>query len=196
MKKVLIALESDFSNEVFKDNFFKEGFQVATTSDGEEALAIINTEIPDVVLVDINLPKKNGLEIINELKKAEKTKRIPVVIYSRTGAQEHREKAMDYEARDFVVGLSDSPHDVVLKVKAHLGKQKTYIFPLSPDHEPSREITRDMGMRKGVKCPSCNAEMFLHLIRDLSLGKNNFKLSFTCSKCGFRSSASSQTKQQ
>jgi len=192
MKKALIALGSDFSNEVFKDNFFKEGFQVATSANGKEALEIIKTEAPDIIVADINLPEIGGLELLDKLKEKEETKRIPVIIYSRTGAQKHREDAMDHEARDFVIGLSDSPHNVVLKAKTHLGEQKAYLIPLPKESEISDTITRDLGLGGGPKCPSCSSGLSLHLLRNLNLGKNTFKVSIVCPKCEFRSTTPSE----
>lgn len=189
MKKILVALGSDFSNEVFRENFFKEGFQVATASNGEDALKVVTAEAPDIVLADINLPEIGGLELIDKLKENEETKRIPVIIYSRTGSEKHREDAMDYEAKDFVIGLSDPPRSVALKIKAHLGEQKAYLFPLPRDDDFSKDIMRDLGIGSGSKCPLCSADLFLHLLRNLSLGKDIFKVSVVCSKCSFRSNA-------
>lgn len=187
MKKILIALSSDFTNKIFEDSFFKENFQVATTTSGEKALEIINQSIPDIIIADANLQDVSGFQILETLKENEKIKRIPVIIYSRTGSEEHREKAMDYEAKDFIVGLSDSPRDVVSKTKSHLGEQAAYVFIITEENkEVGLQLVRDIGYEGGTKCPQCGSYLSLYLLRNLSLGKNTFKISLVCSRCTFR----------
>jgi DNA-binding response OmpR family regulator len=187
MKKILIALTSEFTNKIFEDSFLKENFQVATTTSGEKALDIISQSIPDVIVADANLQDIDGFSILEILKEKEGTKRIPVVIYSRTGSEEHREKAMDYEAKDFIVGLSDSPRDVVSKIKSHLGEQAVYVFIIDEKNKDiGLQIARDIGFEGGTKCPSCSSDLSLYLLRNLALGKNTFKISLVCSKCSFR----------
>ncbi len=192
MKKVLIAIQSKFTNESFRENFFQEGFQVATTTSGREALEIINQAPPDAILADANLPELNAFEILERIKDNEKMERIPFIVYSRSGAEEHRERAMDLEARDFVVGLSDPPKDVVMKVKSHLGEQKAYILDISSDMESGAEIARDMGYKYGARCSSCNNTLSLHLLRNLSWGENAFKVSLICPRCSFRHGINSE----
>jgi PleD family two-component response regulator len=187
MKKILIALSSEFTNKIFENSFLKENFQVATTIRGENALEIINQDIPDVIIADANLDDINAFDLLEILKKNEKTKRIPFIIYSRTGAAEHREKAMDSEAKDFVVGLSDSPRDVVSKIKSHLGEQAVYVFTIDEKNKHiGLQLARDIGYEGGTKCPHCSSDLSLYLLRNLSLGKNTFKISLVCSKCTFR----------
>ncbi len=186
MKKVLIALSSVFTNETFKDIFFQEGFSVATTDSGQEALNILTKNPPDIVIADANLPDLNAFGLLKAMNEKEEIKRTPLIVYSRTGSEEQREMAMDYEARDFVIGLSDSPKNVVLKAKAHLGEQKAYMLSLDPKKPETLELARDLGYGGGYKCQSCSNLLSLHLLRNLNLGKNTFKLSLVCSKCSFR----------
>ncbi len=189
MKKVLIALESSFTNETYQENFFNEGFQVATTTSGEKAWDILSKAPPDAVIVDANLPEINAFEMIRRARENENTRLVPIIVYSRTGSNEHREKAMDYEAKDFIVGLSDSPRDVALKVKSHLGQQKAYVLDICSDEDAATEITRDLGYGGGTKCPSCSKNLSIHLLRNLNLGKNTFKVSLICTGCSFRHGA-------
>jgi len=187
MKKILIALTSDFTNRIFEDSFLKENFQVATTTRGERALDIINQDLPDVIIADANLDDISAFALLELLKKNEKTERIPFIVYSRTGSGEHRDKAMDCEAKDFIVGLSDSPRDVVSKIKSHLGEQAAYVFAISEKNKDAAlSLARDIGYEGGTKCPTCSSDLSLYLLRNLSLGKNTFKISLICSKCSFR----------
>lgn len=187
MKKILIAIASDFTNKIFEDSFLKENFQVATTSNGRKALEIINQSPPDVVIADANLQEIDAFSLLDALHENEKTKRIPFVVYSRTGSEEHREKAMDHEAKDFIIGLSDSPKDVVYRIKSHLGEQAAYVFRIDEQNmEVALLLAKDIGHEGTLKCPTCNADLSLYLLRNLSLGKNTLKASFVCPKCSLR----------
>ncbi len=183
MKKILIALESSFTAQALQDNLFKEGFHVATTDSGREALEIIREAPPDMVLADANLSEIDAFELLDNLKKDESTKKVPVIVFSRTGSDYHRERAMDYEAKDFVVGLSDTPRAVTLKIKSHLGVQRAYNFDIRPDEESSSRIAEDLGYKDGTRCPKCKTELSLQLLRNLSLGENVFNVSLVCLRC-------------
>ncbi len=190
MKRIIIALESDFTNGVFKNNFLEEGFDVvATTTSGAEALQIINEMVPDVVLLDTNLPEVDGFDILNAIRNNDTTRRMPVVIYSKSGSEQHYEKALDYEANDFIVGISDSPKDIVTRVKAHLGEQKVYIFDVDSDINTASKMAADLGFTDNLNCSVCGAKLQLHLLRNLNLGKNIFNVSFACSSCAYRFTA-------
>ncbi len=183
MKKILIALESSFTAQAIRDNLFQEGFHVATTDSGREALDIIREAPPDIILADANLSEINAFELLENLKKDESTRRVPVIVFSRTGSDYHRERAMDYEAKDFAIGLSESPKAITLKIKRHLGVQRAYNFEIPPDEESSIRLAEDLGYNKGTRCPSCKEKLSLQLLRNLSLGENVFNVSLVCPNC-------------
>ncbi len=183
MKKILIALESSFTAQGIQNNLLKEGFHVAITNNGREALDVIREAPPDLILADANLSEMSGFELLEALKKDEHTKRIPFIVFSRTGSDTHREMAMENEARDFVVGLSESPKEVSLKIKRHLGVQRAYNFDIQPEGESSIMIAQDLGYKEGTTCHSCGAPLSLQLLRNLSLGENVFNVSLFCPRC-------------
>lgn len=185
MKKILIALSSEFTLEILKANFLKEGFQVATVNNGEDALNFIKDNTPDVVLADANLPMLDAFELLDKIKENESTKRLPVIIYSRTGSEKQYEDAMDHEARDFIVAHSTSPENIVIKIKSILGEERSYSFGIENNLEQAKIIAHDLGI-DDLKCPNCGKMLSLHLLRNLSMGKNNFKVSFVCPYCSSR----------
>jgi len=162
MKKILIALSSEFTSEIFKEEFLRENFQVATINDGNRALEIIKKVAPDIILADANLPGLTAFELLDKISEFERSKRVPLVVYSRTGSEKQREEAMDHEAKDFVVGLSDSPKAIVLKIKSHLGEEKSYLFDLSRNLEEGRKISQVLGYPPEMRCPKCGTIFCLH----------------------------------
>ncbi len=196
MEKALIVIASDFIRDMYQESFVAEGFEVVTTDNGTSALQLAKEELPSVILCDVailppassrhnGLAELGGFELLKALREEEKTTRIPVVIYSRMGSEEHREKAIQLEARDFIVGTSESPQQVAVRVKSYLGEQKAYMIHFIQDAQV-QELAKDLGYDENIKCSTCGSGRVLYLLRDLSRGeKNNFRLSFICPRCSF-----------
>lgn len=186
MKKILIAIDEDFVRRVYSSLFQEEGFQVIEAKGGKEALDLARKETPDIILADISLSEMNGLELLKSLKKEELTKKIPVVICARFENEEIRKKAIELEAKDFIERSRTTPPEVVLKIKIHLGEQRTYQLIIGQDLYPNQKLSKlseDLGYEGSLKCHRCRNPLSLFLIRDFSKGKNYFKVSFKCPKC-------------
>jgi len=183
MKKILIAIDDDFIRMVYSRIFADEKFEVLKTKSGKEALDLAKKEMPDIILADVSLSEIGGLELLEALKKETLTKRIPIVIFAQSEKGEDRKKAMELEAKDFIVGILMSPPEVLLRVKAHLGEEKTYQLAIGRDLKEVKDLARDLGYHPNLLCPKCNIPLHLFLIRDLTKGKNYFKVSFICPRC-------------
>lgn len=104
-----VLLVEDNSGDVFlikeaaKQAF--EDLDITVASDGREAARILNKEvlIPDLVILDINLPYKNGMEILKEMKDSAMYKSVPVVMFTSSSDVNDREKALKLGAKDYVV---------------------------------------------------------------------------------------------
>lgn len=82
MKKVLLVEDDPFIRDITSIKLAEREYSVQTAQNGSEALASLEKEIPDVILLDLDLPDISGLEIIEKIKKDENWKQIPVVIFS------------------------------------------------------------------------------------------------------------------
>lgn len=108
----LFAIEAKLSHE---------GFEVDTTTTAEEGLKKIEDK-PDIILLDLLLPKMNGFEFLEIVKKDPKTKDIPVIIISNYGAKNNVERGLKLGAIDFIVKLQYSLEEVVEKIKSAIFK--------------------------------------------------------------------------
>ncbi len=180
--KIHVALPIDYPIDSFKEAFVKGGLEVKISNNVKETLKMIPENLPEAILIDINLPEEGAFEVLSKLRESEETKNIPVIIYSKTGSEDHREKAMDYEVADFVTGYGNSPKDIAAKLKKVTGMQKAYTFDISCDKEVGKEIAEDLNY-KGTVCPSCEKDLALYLLRDLSVGENVFQVSLVCPHC-------------
>jgi DNA-binding response OmpR family regulator len=101
-KKILIVDDEQFILMALTDAVENEGFVCLTASDGEEALAVARREKPDLILLDIMMPKKDGFEVCKELKSDPETKHIPVVMLSAKSQAVDIEKGKQVGADDYV----------------------------------------------------------------------------------------------
>jgi len=186
MPKILLAIYDDILRRAYKEVFEEEKFEVLETNNGMKAIDLVFAFKPDVVLLDVFLLAKNGFEVLKTLQENESTKKIPVLIFSQVGRESEKLQAMELGARDFIVGSFTLPKDVVAKAKIHLGFQKSYQILLDErNSKVAKELRVDMGYSPDYNCPRCGIPMALFLIRDLSKGKDYFKLSFSCPVCGY-----------
>ena len=99
----------------------KSNFRVVTAADGEEALARARESTPELILLDIVLPKKSGMEVLEELKKDEKLKHIPVIILTNLDDEETISKAVALGARGYLLKADIDLQEVVDKTIEILG---------------------------------------------------------------------------
>jgi len=185
MKKILFAIHDDFTRRLYFQLFRKEKFEVLEAKNGKEALDLAIKERPDVILADVFLSEIGGLELLESLKKEVTTQRIPVVIFTQIEREGDRIKAMKLEAKDFIVGNLVPPLEVVFKIRMAMGEQKTYrLLTCKENLTEVKELAKDLGHTPTLKCPYCSSPLSLFLMRDFSKGRNYFKISFICPKCG------------
>jgi len=117
MTKVLIAEDDRFISSAYKMKLAKEEFEVELAYDGEEAIAKARTFSPDIILLDLIMPKKDGFETLKELKNDPKLKAIPVIVSSNLGQKEDKDKALAIGALDYFVKSDISLSDLIEKIK-------------------------------------------------------------------------------
>ena len=122
--KVLLVEDDLFLSKILSSKFKKEGFLVELAMDGEEGLKKVKSFAPDIILLDLIMPKKNGFEVLEEIKLNDKTKNIPVIILSNLGQNSDVSKGKELGAVDYLVKANFSLKEVVAKVREHLAKSK------------------------------------------------------------------------
>lgn len=183
MNKIIINISDDLTRRICSKFFTDDNFEVIEEKNGKNAMVLIEKETPDIVLADVFSEEIGGLDLLKTLKEKEITKKIPIIIFSQNEREGDRQKAMELEAKDFIVGVFNSPAEILLKVKSHLGIERTYQLTMNKGEEKTRELARDLGYDSNLLCSKCNTLLQLFLIRDLNKGKNYFKVSFICPKC-------------
>lgn len=122
--KILLAEDEPFLSGMYQTKLKIEGFDVAAAADGEEALAKLEKEKFDVVLLDIMMPKLNGFEVLNNIRNGanKELAKIPVIILTNLGQKTDIEKGLLLGANDYIVKANFTPAEVVDKIKKHLNE--------------------------------------------------------------------------
>ena len=121
MKQILIAEDDKFLVTALADKLERDGFVVRRAKDGLEAMLLLKESKPDLVLLDLIMPKKNGFEVLAEMKADPQLKDVPVLVLSNLGQETDVAKAKSLGAQDYLVKADVQLAEVVVKVKKLLG---------------------------------------------------------------------------
>ncbi|MCL4472987.1 MAG: response regulator [Actinobacteria bacterium] len=119
-KRVLIVDDEASLRTLVRANLEVDGLQVSEAVDGNEAMAMLKKSQPDLILLDIMMPGKDGIEVLEDLASDEKLREIPVVLLTAKGEQEDLERGASLGARGHITKPFD-PEQMVRTVKAALG---------------------------------------------------------------------------
>jgi two-component system, OmpR family, alkaline phosphatase synthesis response regulator PhoP len=125
MTKILVVEDDKFLDSAYRAKLTKTGFEVQIATDGDEALQTLQSFVPDIILLDLVMPKKDGFATLEELKKSEKLKHIPVIVASNLGQKEDLDKAKALGARDFIIKSDLSLDALITKILEILQASKT-----------------------------------------------------------------------
>ena len=120
--KIVLAEDDRFISLAYKDGLSRAGFEVVHAADGAEAVKKIKSEKPDIVLLDVIMPEKNGFEVLEEINKDPKVKNIPVIVLSNLGQDSDIKRGKELGAYDYFVKSNLSMADVVEKVSEYFNK--------------------------------------------------------------------------
>lgn len=131
-KRILIVEDEVPFQEIYRDILESEGYETEVAGNGEEAIEWLEYNTPDLVLLDIILPKQSGLDVLRHIRDATSTKNTPVVVYSVIDDQEQIDRALKMGANDFTIKGQTAAYDVIEKINTLLG-----ILPMQQD--PAQE---------------------------------------------------------
>lgn len=121
-KKILLVEDEDLIIKLLQKKLLSEGYDVAIASDGEEGMKAIKESKPDLILLDIIMPKKGGFEVLEELNRDADLHDIPVIIISNSGQPMELDRAQRLGVRDWLIKTEFDPKEVLDKVIKQIGK--------------------------------------------------------------------------
>lgn len=123
MKKILIIEDEQILGEIINKKLSSEGYSVTLAVDGQQGVDMAMKIVPDLILLDLMMPKMNGFEVIETLKNYDVTKSIPIIVISNSGQQTEIERVVDIGVKDYIIKAQFSPDDVIEKVKKYLNEE-------------------------------------------------------------------------
>lgn len=114
--------EDKFISDMYNDKLKEQGFEVELTTSGEEALEKISEIKPDLILLDLLLPKMYGLEFLKIIKKDPALSQIKVIILTNINLKEDAQEGLRLGADDFVIKAHFTPTEIMNKIKKVLNK--------------------------------------------------------------------------
>ncbi|NTV40802.1 MAG: response regulator [Candidatus Moranbacteria bacterium] len=121
MAKILIIEDDLFLKNALGEFLTAEGFEVSSAIDGEAGIQKAFAEKPDLILLDIVLPRKDGYAVLQEIKSNVETAEIPIVLLTNLGSVSDVEKALELGATTYLVKADYKLDEVTMKIKEILG---------------------------------------------------------------------------
>ncbi len=122
MKKILFVEDEEVLQKTFGEVLKQEGYEIINALDGEEGWNLITKIKPDLVLLDLMLPKINGFEVLTKIKQSPDTKGIPVIILTNLEKTGDVEKALRLGATTYLVKTQYTLEELLEKIKKTLGE--------------------------------------------------------------------------
>jgi DNA-binding response OmpR family regulator len=115
--KILLVEDDSFLLNMYATKFELENFDVVVAEDGEKGIRMAKTEKPDIILLDIMLPKIDGFDVLKALKKSQETSNLPVILLTNLSQKDDIDKGLALGAVDFLIKAHFMPSEVVEKIK-------------------------------------------------------------------------------
>ena len=120
-EKIVLIIEDDLSlAKILQTKLSASRYNVMTVADGEKAIELLGSVVPTVILLDIMLPKKNGLEVLEWMISQPALKDVSVVVISNLGNEKDIQSALELGAKEYIVKANASLAQIVDKLKAYL----------------------------------------------------------------------------
>ncbi len=120
MKKILFIEDESALQKTFGEILRQEGCEMISALDGETGLRLAETEKPDLILLDLILPKVHGFDVLKQLKENKTTKEIPVIVLTNLEKMGDIERAIELGAKTYLVKANYSLEEVIGKIKSAL----------------------------------------------------------------------------
>ena len=118
VKAHILLVEDDvFLANIYRTKFEMEGFKISTADNGETGLVEVKKKKPDIILLDVLMPKMDGFAVLEKLRADEETRNIPVILLTNLGQKDDVDKGLEMGAVGYLIKAHFKPSEVVDKVK-------------------------------------------------------------------------------
>lgn len=166
LKKILIIEDDHTLGEILLNKLSSEGYTAYWEQNGNTGLKKMREAMPDLVLLDIVMPEKDGYEVLEEVGKDKALKNIPIIIISNSGEPLELKRILELGAKDYIVKADFSPNEVLDKVRKYINRDG-----ISLDEDEKKKAA-------GIKILIVEDDPFLVSLATGRLEKEGYKISF------------------
>ncbi len=181
--KVLIVDDDEEIRKYYKNIFLENNLDVLEANDGLAGLNIAVENDVNLIMTGIAMPKMNGFDLIEMLRKNIRTANIPIIIFSHLGRKEDQEKAKEIGIKDFIIKGFNTPIEIVNLIRGRIEGNKEireYALDINETRMDTQKIIQDLGLNPSLRCPKHpNEKMALLLIADPEK-PGEFRAKFIC----------------
>ncbi|EKD58607.1 MAG: two-component system response regulator [uncultured bacterium] len=183
-KKILLVDDDAELREIYAEIFQNANYDVIQAGDGLEGLDKATKEIPDIIFTGIVMPRMDGFDMMEALKKTVMTSNIPVVISSHMGRGDDNDRAKKLGAKDFIIRGITRPIEVVERISSiFVEAGKDYKLEFNPFALDAQEMAKDLHFEASFGCLECKEKLVLNMkLKDPQ--SRTFETQFVCPKCG------------
>jgi len=121
MATVLVVEDDRYIADAYKVALEKAGFELKLASDGVEAMKLLGDWVPNIIVLDLVMPRKDGYATLEEIKASDRLKRISVLVVSNLGSPKDVERAMKLGASKYIIKSQTSPSHIVSQIRSIIG---------------------------------------------------------------------------
>ncbi len=151
-KKVLLVDDNAEVRSLYAEIFRQAEFDVREANDGLEGLEMANQIVPDIILSGIIMPRMDGFQLVETLRKNVATGSVPIIFLSHLGREEDEVRARELKVDDFIVQGMVSPIEALQRVK-NLLENKTYVVNIDPHSLDAERLLKDLGLDENFNTP-------------------------------------------
>ena len=120
-KKILLIEDEELIINLLQKKITEQGYDLKIARNGEQGLELMKEIAPDLVLLDIIMPKKGGFEVLEEKQEDDSIKDIPVIIVSNSGQPVELDRAKELGVKDWLIKTNFNPDEIIDKIKKQIG---------------------------------------------------------------------------
>jgi len=183
-KKILIIEDEEFLSSMYEIKFTQEGYETLVAHDGAEGIKLAKGKMPDLVLLDLALPKIDGYEVLKQLRADGKMKDVKIYILSNLGQDQEVNKSFDLGADGYFIKANLTPSQLVENIEKIFGGESVGVKKkpkLDPSYASSGEVASEgepvpAAASKGIKILLVEDEEAIISMYELQLTKDGYEV--------------------
>ena len=186
---ILVVEDTDLLRRMYVDRLTQDGYRVLAAADGLEALNLMRSDVPDLVLLDLIMPMMSGLEFLERSQADTRLKEIPVLVLSNLGQDEDIRRCIELGASDYLIKNDARPADISARIKRILAasgaktQADAYRLQIRDREADADAFVAQAALPRRLWCPACEIELALELT-PLDGVHGHYDAHLLCTLCG------------